>query len=673
MALFRKEKIQEISEEDVLAKYDRDSNLRRLDGVMAKIIFTICLGWSLFQLYTAVFGTFASTIQRATHLGAALILVYLLYPAKKGKSTGKIPWYDYLLAFLSFVVSLYHLLFFEQLQLRAGMYKQLDVVISVIAVLLILEATRRVSGIVVVILAGIFLLYALLGQDLPGFLGHARISIKRLSTFQWLSTEAILGSPMYVSSTFIFLFLLFATFLKKSGVGDWMTNLAMGACGGAVGGPAKAAVVASALQGTLTGSSVANTVSTGSITIPLMKNTGYKGEFAGAVEAASSTGGQLMPPIMGAAAFIMTEYIGCTYATVALAACIPALLYFTGIFTNVHFEALKNGLRGIPKDQKPKIGMLIKTGWYMILPIVLIVAFLIAGATPMKAALYGIIACVVIWLIEMLKTEKKLSMKKFGKDFFYSLEEGAKSAISVAITCGAAGIIVGVITLTGLGLRLANGIVTLAGGSLLLTMFLTMICSIVLGMGVPTTANYIIQATISAPAMIALGVHPVAAHLFVFYFGIVADITPPVALAAFAGAGIAGANPMKTGFNAFRLGFAAYLVPYIFALNPQLVLVRPEGANVVMFAVEILFAIFTAVMGMIAIASGFSGYLKTDCNVVERIVLVATGLMLIIPTTITDIIGVCVLITVYLLQRKRSTNSSYSVNISKADQDFSNC
>lgn len=641
----------ELDGEEILKKYDKESNIRKFDGAMGKFIVVLGVLWSLFQLYTAIFGVFPSTIQRGTHIAAALTLVYLLYPATKNQK--KMPFYDYILAALSVSVGLYHIVFYDILQLRSGLYTTADFVISVIAMILILEATRRVSGNVIVILVSIFLIYALFGKDLPGFLAHANISAKRLFTFEWLSTEAILGSPMYVSSSFIFLFLLFATFLKKSGVGDWLTSLAMSACGGSVGGPAKAAVIASALQGTLTGSSVANTVSTGSITIPLMKKTGYKPEFAGAVEAASSTGGQLMPPIMGAAAFIMTEYIGCSYSTVALAACIPALLYFTGIFTNVHFEALKNGLTGIPKEERQSLAQLIKTGWYMITPVFLIIVLLVSGYTPMRAAIWGIASCIIIWFVEMYKSSK-ISIKKFGNDLINALHEGAVSAISVAVTCGAAGIIVGVITLTGLGLRMANGIVDLAGGSLLLTMFLTMCCSIVLGMGVPTTANYIIQATISAPAMIYLGVEPVAAHLFVFYFGIVADITPPVALAAFAGSGIAGSDPMKTGFNAFKLGFAAYLVPYIFVLNPELVLVRADGVSTIAFAISVVIAIITAVVGMIGVASGMSGYFKRQCSTIERVVLFLAGVILIVPTTTTDIIGAVVLIGMYVLQTMKA-------------------
>ena len=665
MAILRKtEEHKGISGEEVLAKYDKESNVRRVQGPVQKLVFVLAVAWSMFQIYTAIFGTFPSTIQRGTHIAAALMLVYLLYPAVKGKNLDKVPWYDCILCGLSFVVGLYHIVNFDALQLRSGMYNKIDIAISIIAVLLILEATRRVTGMVIVILASIFLCYALFGASLPGFLGHAKLSVSRIATFQWLSTEAILGSPMYVSSTFIFLFLLFAEFLKKSGVGDWMTNLAMGACGGAVGGPAKAAVVASALQGTLTGSSVANTVSTGSITIPLMKKTGYKPEFAGAVEAASSTGGQLMPPIMGAAAFIMTEYVGCSYTEVALAACIPALLYFTGIFTNVHFEALKNGLKGIPEEQKPKIGKLIKDGWYMILPILLIIVLLVMGYTPMRAAMWGIGSCIVIWLVELCRKHNFL-VKKFIESFFGSLESGARTAISVAVTCGAAGIIVGVITLTGLGLRMANGIVEMAGGSLFLTMVFTMCCSLILGMGVPTTANYIIQATISAPAMIALGVEPIAAHLFVFYFGIVADITPPVALAAFAGSGIAGSNPLKTGFDAFKLGCAAYLVPYIFCLSPELVLVMPIGMSNGMFAVTVIKAIITAVIGMMGVAGCMSGYFVKECNYVERFILFASGLLLIMPSNVTDIIGVIAIAVVFMYQHYSSKTSKSVQRLSR--------
>lgn len=649
------ETTQEMNADDLMAKYDKESAYRRLEGFPAKLVFFICVLWSSVQIYTGLFGAFPSTLQRAPHLAAGMCLVYLLYPmfGKAGKS---IPWYDYILALACVFCGAYHVVFYDELLLRAGLYTVLDQAVSILAIILLLEAARRVAGLVVVGIGLVFLAYAFFGHYFPQdlFLFHAKFSLKRVVCTEWLGTEGILGSPIYVSSTFIFLFLVFATFLKASGVGDWMTGLAMGACGGSVGGPAKAAVIASALQGTVSGSSVANTVSTGSITIPLMKKTGYKPEFAGAVEAAASTGGQIMPPIMGAAAFIMTEYTGLPYSNIALAACIPALLYFTGIFTNVHFEALKNGLTGIPKEQRPVVKELLKRGWYMVLPIIVITVLLVQGRSAMTAAIWGIASCIVVWIIEIIRENHKFDVVVFCKMLIQALEDSARSAISVAVTCGCAGVIVGVVTMTGLGLKMANGIVALAGGNLYLTMIFTMLCSIVLGMGVPTTANYIIQATISAPALIALGVPKIAAHLFVFYFGIVADITPPVALAAFAGSGIAGSDPMKTGFNATRLGVAAYLVPYMFVMNPVLVLVRPEGMATAMFILTVVKAIITALIGMMGLATGFTGYFKTSCKVWERIVLIASGLLLVDAGTLTDIVGIGMFLLIYFIQKKRA-------------------
>lgn len=638
--------------DEIMAKCDKESAYRHLQGFLEKLVFILCVLWSCFQLYTGLFGTFPSALQRAPHLAAAMSLVYLLYPMR-GKPGKRIPWYDYILALCCVCCGAYHVIFYRQLLLRAGSFTALDIVVSCMAILLLLEAARRVAGIVVVSVSSVFLLYAFLGQYLPKdwFLFHARFTFKRVVCTEWLGTEGILGPPIYVSSTFIFLFLVFATFLRASGVGDWMTGLAMGACGGYAGGPAKAAVVASALQGTVSGSSVANVVSTGSITIPMMKKTGYKPEFAGAVEAAASTGGQIMPPVMGAAAFIMTEYTGLPYSSIALAACIPALLYFTGIFTNVHFEAVKNGLLGIKKEDRPVVKQLLKEGWYMVAPIVVIVWLLIDGKSAMLAAIWGIMTCLAVWIVNIIKEEHRFDVKSFLKKFIQGLNDSARSAISVAVTCGCAGIIVGSVTMTGLGLKMANGIVTLAHSSLWLTMIFTMLCSILLGMGVPTTANYIIQATISAPALIALGVPKIASHLFVFYFGIVADITPPVALAAFAGSGIAGSGPMKTGFNATRLGIAAYLVPYMFVLNPILVLVNVNGDPTWLFILLALKAILTAMVGMVGVATGFTGYFKSTCAWWERILLLGAGLLLIDPNTITDIVGVVVVAGIYLFQR----------------------
>jgi TRAP transporter 4TM/12TM fusion protein len=638
---------------DILEQLDRESAYRRLQGPVAATAFCIALAWSLFQLYTAFFGTFPSTLQSAPHVGAAMTLIFLLYPARRGRHASSVPVYDYFLALCSVGVSLYHVVFYEELALRSGMYSDLDAAVGVAAVLLVLESARRVVGPAIVTLAAFFLIYAYFGSYFPGFLAHRGLSINRIATFEWIGTEGILGTPVYVSSTFIFLFLLFAVFLKKSGVGDWMTGLAMGACGGAVGGPAKAAVVASALQGMISGSSVANTVGTGSVTIPIMKSVGYRKEFAGAVEAAASTGGQIMPPVMGAAAFIMTEYVGCSYSTVALSACIPAMLYFVGIFTNVHFEALKHGLHGLPKEQLPDWRRLLREHWYMVLPVAVIIVMLSAGYTPMRAALFGILSAVAVWIVELARTGDRAAIRSFPAQIILALEEGARSAVGVAAACACAGIIVGVITLSGLGLKMAGGIVGLAGGLLIPTMLLTVLCSLLLGMGVPTTANYIIQATISAPALVHLGVEPLAAHLFVFYFGIVADITPPVALAAFAGAGIAGGNPMKTGFEAFRLGIAAYLVPFIFVMSPVLVMVHPAGTGTALAALLTIKAAVTAVAGMVCIATALTGYFRVVCLPWERILLAGIGILLIDPDTLTDMVGIAALSVIYILQGRR--------------------
>ena len=628
----------ELTPEEIAAQMnDADYSFRRLGGFWKKFVTVICVIWSLGQLYTAAFGTFPSTLQRAPHLGFALVLIFLLYPAKWAKRTNQVQWYDLILAGLAAFCSLYHVVCYEGIIERAGDYSQTDVIVSIIAVLVVLEATWRIAGTVITMMGVIFLTYAYFGPQMPGFLAHPGFYVSRITTFQWLGTEGILGIPMDVSSTFIFLFMIFAAFLKKSGIGDWMTNVAVGITGSATGGPAKAAVVSSALQGTISGSSVANVVGTGSVTIPLMKSIGYRPEFAGAVEAAASTGGQLMPPIMGAAAFVMTEMLDIPYWEIAKAAAIPALLYFTGIFISVHMEAKRTGLKGIPKEKLPDWKHLLIHQWYLSLPLVGIIVMLTVGFTPMLAALLGV---GLIILIAMINPKTRLGLR----DLIDGLEDGARSALPVAAACAAAGIIVGIITLTGLGLKIGGNIVELAGGNVYLTMLFTMLSSLILGMGIPATANYIIQATISAPALIHVGIHPLAAHLFVFYFGIVADITPPVALAAFAGAGIARANPMKTGMQALRLGIGAFLVPYVFALSPSLILVNVTFVSATQ-------AIISSVLGMIGISSAITGFYVTDCPLWHRVVLFAGGIALITPGAITDMIGLACLALVYMLER----------------------
>jgi TRAP transporter 4TM/12TM fusion protein len=635
--------LDEEKQQELMAKYDREFSYRKLSGVLGKLAFIIAIAWSLWQIYTAGFGLKPPTIQRGVHVGFALVLIFLLYPFRKNDKSNKVKWYDYLMIGASILVVGYHVVNFEDLLFRAGAYTQTDMIISIIAVILVIDATRRVAGPVLVTVSGAFLLYAFFGNYVPGYFSHAGYSLQRITTYAWISTESILGIPIMVSATFIFLFLLFATYLKMTGIGDWLTDLALALAGHTTGGPAKAAIVASASQGTISGSSVANTVGTGSVTIPLMKSIGYRSEFAGAVEAAASTGGQLMPPVMGAAAFIMTEFTDLPYVTIALAAAIPAILYFTGIFIMVHLEAKKNGLEGIPKAKLPKAKKLLKEKWFLSIPIFVIVGLLVKGYTPMYAALFGIISTILIGFINSFVDKEQT----FGfKELIQGLEEGAKSALPVVMACASAGIIVGVVTLTGLGIKLSHGIVLLSGGNLYLTMFLTMIASIILGMGMPTTANYIVQATIAAPALIKIGVPVIAAHLFVFYFGIVADITPPVALAAFAGSGIAGSNPFKTGVEASKIAIAAYLVPYIFATSPVLVLVN---ANIP----RVSLALGTALIGMFGIAGGVSGYFITFSKAWERIILFLAGLLLINPDIKTSAIGFILLLGMYMLQKNK--------------------
>jgi TRAP transporter 4TM/12TM fusion protein len=480
------------------------------------------------------------------------------------------------------------------------------------------------------------LIYAYLGAYFPGFLTHRGYDVKRIVTHMWFTTEGIMGIPIGVSATFIFLFILFGSFLTSTGIMRFFMNLANAVAGWASGGPAKVAVLASALEGTVSGSSVANTVGSGSFTIPLMKSLGYRPEFAGAVEAAASTGGQIMPPVMGAAAFLMAEFINLPYIEIAKAAAIPALLYFTGIWVVVHFEAKKYGLRGLPREQLPRLLKVLKEESYLILPLVAIIYLLVEGSTPMTAAMGGLGLCVAVG---MIRKETRMNIPRL----LDTLEQGARSALGVAAACATAGIIVGVVTLTGLGLKMGDGLISLAGGVLILTLIFTMITSLILGMGAPTTANYVITSTIAAPALIKLGVPVLGAHMFAFYFGIVADITPPVALAAFAGAAIAKANPFKTGVIATKLAIAAFLVPYIFVYSPTLLLI-----NATLFSM--IQMITTSIIGMVGIGAAVEGWYWTRMSWWERIPMFIGGIMLIDPGTLTDIIGIILIAVITAVQ-----------------------
>ena len=642
------EELSEEEQEELLKKFDAEANTRRLTGIAAGVVFVLLLGFSLFQLYTGAFGQYTAYIQRTVHLGFALTLVFLLFPARKSKVKNSVPWYDIVLILLAIVVCGYWPLYYETLVQHVGTISDTQLIIGGLAILLVLEAARRSVGLPITIIAACFLLYAYFGPYMPGMFAHRGLTLHQLVDSMFFTTEGILGTPLQVSSTYIFLFLLFGAFLVQTGVGNYFNDLAITIAGKRVGGPAKVAIFSSALQGTISGSSVANTVTTGSYTIPMMKRLGYHRNFAGAVEAAASTGGQIMPPIMGAAAFLMIEFAGVSYWNIAKAALIPAILYFAGIWIMTHFEAKKLGLLGLPADQIPKFSVVLKK-IHLLLPILVIIILLFKGFSIERTALYGILSAI---LVSLPLKETRINFPKIIE----ALTSGARTALGVASATACAGIIVGVVTKTGLGLKMGNSLVSIAGSistnvqmQLILTLVFTMITSLILGMGSPTTANYIITSTIALPAIIALNdtlpvaIPILAGHMFVFYFGIVADITPPVALAAFAATGISGGSPIKTGVNASKLAIAAFIIPYMFVLQPELLMIDTHFF-------EIIFILATAIAGMIAVGAGMIGYWYIKLNWVYRIISVVGGLMLMYPGLYTDIGGITIFVLMLVIQ-----------------------
>ena len=689
----------------VLEEYDRESAYRnKLPKTISLVIGAILIAFALFQIYTSIW-TIPAQMLRSIHLAFALSLVFLLYPAGKHMRKDKIEWYDYVLAVVAAAAILYIPFNYEYIIKAVGNYTTFDIIIGVVGILLLFEACRRVVGMPILIIVCCFMLYALFGNLIPGSFGHRGYSVRQVVNHMYFTLSGVFGTPLGVSSTFIFLFILFGAFLEKTGVGKLFIDLANAIAGKKIGGPAKVAVISSALQGTVSGSSVANTVSTGSFTIPAMKKLGYRPEFAGAVEAAASTGGQLMPPIMGAAAFLMAESTGFTYAQVVKSAIIPAILYFSGILISVHHEARKIGLKGMADEDIPKVGQVMKERGHLLLPLVFMIYMLSVKVTPTYAALGAIvtslIACSINWLavipvgamivgmnldmhfthyaliaigiwfviciIRGLKIKDAPSAYKWiegalGFDPYEivdALKSGSRSVLTVAIACAMAGMIVGTVTLTGLGLKFATGLARIAGNNIYLLLFFTMLSSIVLGMGVPTTANYLITSTICAPAIISMvcGMQGIpvteptmaivmSAHLFVFYFGIVADITPPVALAAMAGSAIAKGDAFKTGVNATRIAIGAFIVPYIFVLNPAMLMI-----DTTVFA--IIQNVFTALLGMYALSGGLAGFVQDHCKWYERLLLIGGGMGMIIPGTVSDIVGFVIVAAIYVIQKRR--------------------
>lgn len=625
--------------EDIKKKYDKESDTMMYTGFMAKVISALAITFSVFQLYTAIFGVLDAQLQRAVHLGFAMALSFLLYPTRKSWSRTKLHPLDLVLAVLSAASPAYICICYQQLAMRSGIVTPVDLIMGVMGLLLVIEATRRVVGIPMVVVVLVFLAYAFAGPYMPGVMAHRGLTVQQLIGHLYYTTEGIFGIPLGVSSTFIFLFILFGAYLESTGLGKFFIDLANAVAGWASGGPAKVAVLSSAFMGTVSGSSVANVAGTGSFTIPMMKKLGYRKEFAGAVEAASSTGGQLMPPVMGAAAFLMAEFVGAPYIEIVEAAVVPAMLYFAGLWLGVHLEAKRTNLKGVPRDQLPKAWLIFKERGHLALPLIVIVYLLVSGYTPMRAALVAIV-------LSILASSLRKSTRMKPIEIVNGLESGARNVLGVVIACASAGIIIGVVTKTGVGLKLASGLLALSGGMLLPTMFFTMITSLILGMGVPTTANYVITSTIAAPALIQMDVPVLAAHMFVFYFGIIADVTPPVALAAYAASGISGGKPLLTGVNASKLAIAAFIIPYIFVLSPELLMINATPTG-------ILWAVATAIIGMVGLSSAMIGYLYYYSTWYERIILFASGLLMIIPGIVTDVPGLMLFMLILVGQKAR--------------------
>ena len=622
--------------DEVMKKYDRESNVRVWQGTPKVLVNTILATFAVFCIYVTLFTSWLEEIRLTSFMAFIILIGYLVYPVKKGKQkVNSMPWYDWILMLLgtgSFLYFTFNAMTIIQQGSRFEMYQ---VIIGIVGVLSLAEVCRRSVGLPILVVAAALLVYALIALPNPTIEGKLTYMISYL----FYSKEGILSTPINVCSKFIVVFIIFGAFLERTGIADFFINIANAVVGGFSGGPAKVAVVASAMEGMVSGSSVANTVGSGSVTIPLMKKTGYKPEFAAAAEASASTGGQIMPPIMGAAAFLMADYLGVPYSNIVVRAILPAVLYFAGVFITVHLEAKKEGLRGLTREELPRVVPLLKK-IYLLIPLVLLVY--LVGTSQRSIQYAAALAIVAAIVVSLFNKEARITPVKI----FEALAAGGRGMITVAAACGVAGIIAGSITMTGLANDMINGIVALAGNQVIIALFLTMLCCIVLGMGVPTTANYCIMAATCAPILVRMGVPDLAAHFFVFYFGIVADLTPPVALAAYAGAAIAQANPMKTAFTATKLAIGAFIVPYVFALNPAMLFVNTT-------AVEVVLICITSLVGIFAVAAALEGYWLKHLRWYERVLCAIGGLLLIYPGLITDLTGLGAVAIVLVLQLGR--------------------
>jgi len=622
----------------IIEKYDKDQKTRNFDkAYLVKMVYWIAIIISLYHFTVSFVGAPATLKHRSLHVSMMLFMSFILYPATNKSSRRKLPIYDIVLAFLSLGITAYVWYDYANIISRAGLINTTDMIVGTVLVLLVLEASRRISGLPLTILASIFVLYGLFGRNIPGIFSHRGYDWNALVNQFFVSTDGIYGTSVGVASSYIFLFILFGEVMNKSGMGKFFNDIALALAGSSKGGPAKVAVIASGFLGSINGSAIANVVTTGTFTIPLMKKTGYSDNFAGAVEATASVGGQLLPPIMGAAAFIMAEMVGIKYSQIIMYAAIPALLYYLGIIMQVHFRASKNNLVGIPKEELPKTKDVMRERGHLLIPIVfLLVMLFFSGRTVVFSAFWSIIVTVIVSMF------KKTTRMNF-RDILDSLASGARGTVSVAIACAIVGIIIAVTSVTGFGLNMANAIILLGGTSILATLVLTMVTCMILGMGLPSIPAYLITATIAAPALVKLGIPVVAAHLFVFYFAMFANITPPVALAAFAAAGLSGGDPMKTGLASVKLALAGFIIPYMFVFNNELLLLNTTWP----IALRVT---FTSIIGVILIGVAIEGYLVRSVPLVLRLVSFAGALLLISANVVQDLIGFALIVILVLHQ-----------------------
>lgn len=641
--------------QEILEKYDKESVVKTGQSQWQKHIITIvAVAYSLFHLYIT-FYPMPTLLQRALHVGIGALLIFLVYPSAKKYSKRGIMWFDWILGILALITAGYLCYEYDALMTtRGGIPNENDIIFAIITTLIVIEAARRLTGYILIIFSLLFLLYPFISSMdfIPDRLLTRYYDIGDIFGQLYLKTEGLYSSAIGASVSFIFLFILFGAFLAKSGMGKLFNDLALALAGSRQGGPAKVAVISSGFMGSINGAAVANVVSTGAFTIPLMKKIGYHPNFAGAVEASASVGGQILPPIMGASAFIMAETTGVKYSTIALAALLPALLYYISVIAQVHFRAGKRNLKGLSKDQLPQLKLVMKERGHMFIPIIALVAFLIESVPVGYAASYTILITIVV---SWLRKETRMGLK----EIIEALEDGAKQSLPVMAACAVVGIIIGVVNLTSFGTVMTSYIVTFGAGSLLLTLILTMLASIVLGMGLPSIPAYIITATMAAPALADFNIPLLVSHMFVFYFGIFANITPPVALASFAGAGIAGGDPMRTGWQSLKLALAGFIIPFIFVYNPNMLMIDINNAVITANSfplpavTEIISVCVTSILGVIGLSAAIEGYFKHSINNIFRIILAVGSVLLISPEFISDIIGITILAIMLIINLKQ--------------------